>query len=87
MHFHACLAFSPDLLFFAGSLCQKKEKVNGVDGKYVMKGIPANFVFSLVSLGLVEEDGQEKVIYHKDMWNEKVCKPVGGLFEMKLKCE
>jgi hypothetical protein len=26
---------------------------------------------SLVSLGLVQEDGQEKVIYHKDMWNEK----------------
>jgi hypothetical protein len=28
--------------------------------------------YSLVSLGLVEENGQEKVIYQKDMWNEKV---------------
>ncbi len=25
-----------------------------------------------MSLGLVQEDGHEKVIYHKDMWNEKV---------------
>jgi hypothetical protein len=33
-----------------------------------------NYAFySLVSLGLVDESGQEKVIYYKDMWNEKVC--------------
>ena len=28
---------------------------------------------SLVSLGLVQEGEQEKIVYHKDMWNEKVC--------------
>lgn len=28
-------------------------------------------VNSLVTLTLVQEDGEEKVKYHKDMWNEK----------------
>jgi hypothetical protein len=35
-------------------------------------------VCSLVSLGLVQENGQEKVIYHKDMWNEKVSSALIG---------
>jgi hypothetical protein len=28
-------------------------------------------VDSLVSLGLESVEGEEKVVYHKDMWNEK----------------
>lgn len=28
-------------------------------------------VDSLISLALIQDGGQERVVYHKDMWNEK----------------
>lgn len=39
--------------------------------QYRPRLLPAKAVNSLVSLALVDEDGIEKVAYHKDMWNEK----------------
>lgn len=40
--------------------------------EYRPKLMPAGkAVNSLVSLALEKIDGEEKVVYHKDMWNEK----------------
>lgn len=39
--------------------------------EYQPRAMPAKAVDSLVSLALEKVDGQEKVVYHKDMWNEK----------------
>jgi hypothetical protein len=50
----------------------EKEIVFKLRQEYRPKPVPAGkAVNSLVSLVLENVDGEEKVVYHKDMWNEK----------------
>jgi len=49
-----------------------EEIVFKLQQEYRPKLMPAGkAVNSLVSLALVKEGGEEKVVFHKDMWNEK----------------
>jgi hypothetical protein len=63
----------------ASSKTLATEIVSSTDSEIVFKlrqeyrphALPAKAVNSLVSLALVKEGSEERVKYHKDMWNEK----------------
>lgn len=63
----------------ASSKTLATEIVSSTDSEIIFKlrqeyqphALPAKAVNSLVSLALVKEGGEERVKYHKDMWNEK----------------
>ena len=64
-----------------------KEIVFKLQQEYTPRLAPAGkAVNSLISLALEEVDGKEKVVYHKDMWNEKDYSHEGlGAIFKKLK--